>query len=633
MRSRGRLTGRHLAIPLLGALATVALVLDLAWSQTSTRRGAIHTAQAPSGDPVFAPAQTPLANPSESTSSAAEARFLPASPMPNDATSEEVNLPPPTEIQDYTVPLRGASDGLVLESEDGLISLVARNASLQDVLTALAETQGLNLITQESVTAQLNTTMHRVPFEDVLDVILSTNGFTWVRNRNVIQVTSVSNTVKLAPETQGRTVEVFQLNYVSATDVSTVVLTMLSPLGTAQIIESSALDNRKTQELLVVQDLPNYLENIRTYIRKHDVRPQQVLIEAYILKVDLGDDMRHGVNYDQLFNLSNNTLKFQSLGLANANPTQGFMVNLSGGDLGSVIELLETTNDAKTLASPKIRVLNGQTATIQVGEKLGFMVTTTTQTSTLQSVQFLNLGIVLEVTPRVSSDGTVIMNVKPKVSTGLVNPATSLPEEKTTELQTDVMFRDNQAYVIGGLIQETDTDVQSKLPYLGSIKYIGFFFKRAEVVKKRSEIIVALLPHVMPFDPITDQNLQMETDRATSPLLYGPLLTNPRPWEAQLPGAYTNPHMHRLPPTWDYFALQDTYDVEPDVISQRAYPVGDSVHLVPATVSQDSPPYGSTGRSPDRSIGTSRISRLPPTIEARPGNGQFAPASLNSMLR
>lgn len=77
------------------------------------------------------------------------------------------------------MPLRGPSDGMVLESEDGLISLVARNASLQDVLTALAETQGLNLITQESVTAQLNTTLHRLPSEDVLDVILSTSGYTW----------------------------------------------------------------------------------------------------------------------------------------------------------------------------------------------------------------------------------------------------------------------------------------------------------------------------------------------------------------------------------------------------------------------------------------------------------------------
>lgn len=613
MRSRGRRTGRRLAIPLWGALVTAALVLDLAWSQTPTQPRPIRTAQLPSGSPSSVPA-----------------------PTPNDVQREEIAPPTQNEEEepDYTVPLRGPSDGIVLESEDGLVSLVARNASLQDVLTALAETQGLNLITQESVTALLNTTMHRVPFEDALDVILSTNGYTWVRNRNVIQVTNVAGSVKLAPETQGRTVEVFQLDYVSATDVSSVVLTMLSPVGSAQIIESSPLDNRKTQELLVVQDLPGYLENIRTYISKHDIPPRQVLIEVYILKIDLTDDMRHGVNFDQIFNNSSEILKIQSLGLANASPTQGFMLNLSGGNLGTVIEMLETTNDAKTLASPKIRVLNGQTARIQAGEQLGYNVTTTTQTSTLQSVKFLDVGIVLEVTPRIGNDGTVVMNVKPEVSTGIVNPATGLPEEKTTELQTDVMFRDNQAYVVGGLIQETATDVQSKLPILGSLKHIGFFFKRAEVVKKRSEIIVALLPRVMPFDPITEENLQIETQRATTPLLYGPLLKNPRPWEAQLPGAYANPHMRRLPPTWDYLNLQNNYDCDLAAVPLEMASTGEPVHFVPTTVSQVPPPTYQIGLpDADRGINTTRISRLPQTSEVQPSSGRFVPASANTMLR
>ncbi|MBI2478216.1 MAG: hypothetical protein HYV60_06120 [Planctomycetia bacterium] len=635
MRCRSRLIGRHLAIPWLGALVTAALVLDLAWSQSPTRSGSIRVAQAPSTGPIFAPAQRPPADSDGSASASAEARFLPNAQSTDDSTSEEITPLGQEGIQDYTVPLRGPSDGIVLESEDGLISLVARNASLQDVLTALAETQGLNLITQESVTAQLNTTMHRVPFDDALDVILSTNGYTWVRNRNVIQVTSVTSGLKLAPETQGRMVEVFQLNFVSATDVNSVVLTMLSPVGSAQIIESSPTDNRKTQELLIVQDLPGYLDNIRAYVRTHDIPPRQVLIEAYILKVELSDDMRHGVNFDHVFNMSNNLLQIESLGFANANTTQGFLVNLNGGNLVSVVEMLESTNDAKTLASPKIRVLNGQTARIQVGEQLGYHVTTTTQTSTQQSVQFLDVGVVLTVTPRVSSDGTVIMNVQPEVSSGQVNPNTGLPEERTTELQTDVMFRDNQAYVIGGLIQETDTDAQTKLPWLGSLKHIGFFFKRSEVAKRRSEIIVALLPRVMPFDPATESNLAIETERAITPLLYGPLLENPRPWEAQLPGAYTNPHMQRLPPTWDYLSLQDNYDCDLAPVLQRVEPAGHAVQLVPTPASLAPSEQHSSSRRPavDRPIGSFRISRLPTTNEVRPASGQLGPVPPNAMLR
>ncbi|HUG71562.1 MAG TPA: hypothetical protein VMM76_27710 [Pirellulaceae bacterium] len=632
MGRRSRLIGRQFAIPLLGALVTAALAVDLAWSQGPTRRGAIRTAQAPTSSPLIPPGQTLPTDVNEPTS--AEARFLPTLPSPNTPSSEDITPLPQEEIQAYTVPLRGPSDRMVLESEDGLISLVARNASLQDVLIALAETQGLNLITQESVNSQLNATLQRVPFEDVLDIILSTSGYTWVRNRNVIQVTSVSNAQNLAPETQGRRVEVFRLDFVAATDVSGVVQTMLSPVGTANVIESSPLDNRRTQDILVVQDLPGYLENIRQYIRGHDVPPRQVLIEAYILKVDLGDDMRHGVDFDHIFSLSNNMFQIQSSGFANSSASPGFLVNLSGGNLAGVIEMLEITTDAKTLASPKIRVLNGQTARIQVGEQLGFRVTTTTETSTLESVEFLNVGVVLEVTPRIGSNGTVIMRVSPEVSSGQVNPGTGLPEQETTELQTDVMFHDNQAYVVGGLIQETDTDTQTKLPWLGSLKHVGFFFKRAEVVKHRSEIIVALLPRVMPFDPITEHHLLMETERATTPLLYGPLLENPRPWEPQLPGAYTNPHMYRLPPAWDYLSLQDNYDCDIKTDSRRVETIGDSVPIAPAPVLLD-PASANHRQRPDidGAISTARITRLPPTTATGTARGGIAPATPNSMLR
>lgn len=634
MRRRSRLIGRRFAIPLLVALVAAALVLDLAWSQHPTRPGTVRTAQAPPSGSLFAPAQPPPTNPTDAAQPAAEARFLPTPPSSEVATSEEIAPLEQEDTEDFIVPLRQPSDGMVLESEDGLISLVARNAALQDVLTALAETQGLNLITQESVNSQLNTTLHRMPFEHVLDVILSTSGYTWVRHRNVIQVTSMANSKSLAPETQGRQVEVFQLDYVSATDVSMVVQTMLSLAGNANVILSSPTDNRKTRELLVVQDLPNYLDNIRNYIRKHDIPPRQVLVEAYILKVELNDDMLHGINFDHLFNMSNNMFQIESRGFANPGATQGFMVNLSGGNLAAVVEMLETTTDAKTLASPKIRVLNGQTARIQVGEQLGYQVTTTTQTSTLQSVTFLEVGVVLEVTPRIGSDGTVIMNVRPEVSSGQVNPNTGLPEEKTTELETSVMFHDNQAYVIGGLIQETDTEVQRKLPWLGDLKHVGHLFQRSEIVKRRSEVIVALLPRVMPFDSVTNDNLQLETERTTTPLLYGPLNEYPRPWEPQLPHVDKNPRLLRLPPVVERtpFKFDNHVSAEPALEPIEAVSDAAREARLPPVLG---PPPVSTSRRPDTNgtIGTFRMSRVPSTDVTRPAGGGFIAPPSNTMLR
>ncbi len=84
--------------------------------------------------------------------------------------------------------------------------------------------------------------------------------------------------------------------------------------------------------------------------------------------------------------------------------------------------MLETTTDSKTLASPRVQVINGQNARIQVGQQLGFTVATVTQTSTIQDVQFLETGVVLSVTPTISRDGRILMEVKPEVSDGEINP-------------------------------------------------------------------------------------------------------------------------------------------------------------------------------------------------------------------
>src|SRR4029079_6740192 len=107
-----------------------------------------------------------------------------------------------------------------------------------------------------------------------------------------------------------------------------------------------------------------------------------------------------------------------------------------------------------------------------------YRVTTTTQTSTLQSVQFMDVGVVLKVTPRVTRDGRVLMRIYPKVSTGQIDPATELPSEDTTEVQTDVLLSSGQGVVIGGLIQEVDNNIQSKLPLLGEIPYLGILFQK-----------------------------------------------------------------------------------------------------------------------------------------------------------
>jgi hypothetical protein len=360
------------------------------------------------------------------------------------------------------------------------------------------------------------------------------------------------------------------------------------------VTASSHANNRLTQERVVVEDLPESLARITAYIAQVDRPPRQVLIEAHILQVTLDDTTRCGVNLSQLLTIANakgvaipaKTLTLKTTGFADASAKQAFLATLDGTDLGGVIEALQTTTDAKTLGSPKLLVLNEQEARLQVGEHLGFKVSTTTDTSTIQNVQFLDVGVVLRLTPRITRDGCVLLHVRPEVSKGAVNPETGLPESQTAELETDVMLNDGQGMVIGGLIKENDTINQSKVPWLGNVRGIGWLFRHTEATKERVEIIVALVPRIRPYDCKYQAFEQGELVKASVPLMHGPLCRTDRPWDPILPDGKRIkypliPPKHVGPKTGYYHDEMPDYLIPPYPMPEQHF-CGDAQQCEPA---------------------------------------------------
>jgi type II secretory pathway component GspD/PulD (secretin) len=440
------------------------------------------------------------------------------------------------------VPLaENAAPDVQIQSRDGLISLVTRDAPLSDVLAIIGQTQQLNIVSSDDATTRVSVTLHRVRLEDALSSLVSIAGYQWAQHGGIIHVTPIANANHLPPQVQGRRVQVFSLDYASPLELQAAVQGMLSPAGRAFLMQSDSSDNRQSQDSIAVEDLPAYVERIGQYIQQVDQPPRQVLIEAHILEVELRDDERWGINWDYLLKYSGNSTTFQLKGLADPLAPQAFFINVDGDRFNALMECLQSTEDAKALASPKVMVINGQQARIQIGDKLGYRVTTVTETSALESVDFLDVGVVLTVVPRISRDGHILINVKPEVSGGSINPDTQLPEEETTEVQTDVLLRDGQGMVIGGLIQEQDRNTQSKIPFIGDIKFVGKLFQKRSMEKKRSEIIVALMPRILPYDSDYQQLASDELFRAQTPLFYGPLIPTPRPWEPMLPDTIYNP--------------------------------------------------------------------------------------------
>ncbi len=465
-------------------------------------------------------------------------------------------LPAPQQAQSAPpelIPLAQPADAgeiQVEEQGEGLISLKVREASLKQVVAMIAETQRVNIVFSATEDTRITSSLNRVPWQQALESLLASSGYTWADDRGIIIVTTLAAAETIAPRAGGRRVETFELDFAKAVDVDQTVQGLLSPAGKSWVMESSASDNRQSREVVAVVDYPGNLQQIADYICQVDQPPRQVLIKANILQVDLKDDCRSGVNLEQLISLSGNEIAFSTVGFANGenngvvpNPsaTNTSFIQLTGGSLNGLVELLKNTTDAKSLASTELLAVSGQQARLQSGQQLGFRVTTTTQTSTLESVEFIDVGVVLEVTPQVTRDGRVLMRIKPEVSEGQVNPETGLPAEDTVEVETDILLNNGQGLVIGGLIQEVDSNVQSKVPWLGDLPYAGILFQKRQLIKSRAEIIVTLVPHVMPYTPMRVAINDHRMMRSEQPLLSPPLNRFHRPYEAQLYDTFDNP--------------------------------------------------------------------------------------------
>lgn len=426
---------------------------------------------------------------------------------------------------------------LSVNMDGELITLTARGAPLSEVVEAIAEQHGLNMVAGAEVEGAITVTLKRVSLQEALRAVLLVNGYTWHQDGNILIVSDLSQESRTPNAQRGALVRVFELNFVAADDVDKVVQGLLSPVGKTFITASQSSDKRKTREELVVQDLPEYLERIEQYVAQVDRPPRQVLVEAHILQVDLRDEFRHGVNLAALARVAGAKVTLKTVGLAAPAASPAMFFGIDGTDLDSVLEAARTLTDAKTLASPKVLVVNGQEAKLQVGGQLGYFMTTTTQTSSMQSVQFLDVGVVLTVTPVIADDGNVLMSVKPEVSKGRINPQTNLPEKDTTQTMTTLMLQSGQGMVIGGLIQETDQETISKVPFLGDIPLAGWMFRRKLTEQRRQELIIAVVPRIVPLADCAADREQLELDRALTPLLQGPVCTNDRTqWEPVIPG-------------------------------------------------------------------------------------------------
>jgi type IV pilus assembly protein PilQ len=230
-----------------------------------------------------------------------------------------------------------------------------------------------------------------------------------------------------------------------------------------------------------------------------------VLVEATILSVTLTENTQFGIDWNTLGGVAiTGAVSAATAGGASTvgfapSTTSGMKIGITSDPVAAVITALETTNDITVMANPKILAINKQLGQVYIGNKLGYRDQTTTGadgTTIAGQVSFLETGTKLAFRPYIGNDGYIRMDIQPKDSTGSLD-AQGIPSETSAELATNIMLKDGQTVVIGGLLRTKTTISKSQIPILGDIPVVGILFRGTNDKTERQEVVVMLTPHII----------------------------------------------------------------------------------------------------------------------------------------
>ena len=316
---------------------------------------------------------------------------------------------------------------------------------------------------------------------------------------------SVLQTLEPVEEAPELFVQTIMLKFLDAESLKEAIGNMSSSYGT---ITSNVRNNS-----LIICDTRENLESILTEIKKADKTPRQIMVEVVIVDVQLSDDTEIGVNWDFLSEERRNVIYRQNfttrlgstiesegtIGNATAFNTTGLGGDFSviNNDIRNVVAMLQQKKDVEILASPRVMVLSGKTASIESVRELPYNeVIDTSQGGSMSSTQFKKVGVTLNVTATLTEEDLIFLNVNSEQNVTVGESLTNVPIVDTRNTRSEVLLKDGQVVIIGGLRRKEITKQVNQIPILGDIPLIGLLFKYTNTVVYNTELIVFLSPHI-----------------------------------------------------------------------------------------------------------------------------------------
>lgn len=405
------------------------------------------------------------------------------------------------------------------------LSLNFQDIDVRSVLQLIADFTDLNLVASDTVNGNITLRLQNVPWDQALDLVLKTKGLDKRQVGNVLLVApadeiaarerqeleSQRQIAELAPLRR----EVVQVNYAKAADIARLFQSVTNSSASGEDRGSIAVDDRTNN--IIAYQTQDRLDELRRIVAQLDIPVRQVMIEARIVEANVDYDKSLGVNWrgarvgDNNFvvggvggnrvGAGNNPATalgtFVDLGATGATTGIGIGFITDNTILDLQLSAMEKTGNGEIVSQPKVVTSDKETAKILKGAEVPYQ---EASSSGATSTSFKEAALSLEVTPQITPDNRIIMEVKVTKDEPDFSQAAStggVPSIRKNEVNAKVLVADGETIVIGGVFSNTQSKSVDKVPFLGDLPFVGRVFRRDLVQDRKSELLVFITPRIM----------------------------------------------------------------------------------------------------------------------------------------
>lgn len=408
------------------------------------------------------------------------------------------------------------------------ISLNFQNINIRAVLQLLADFTGINIVVSDKVQGSITLRLNDIPWDQALDIILTTQGLDKRQTANVMLIDTKASLDKMEEQQlksqqiiqrlEPTRSELLQINYAKASDIAILIKDKQNSL----LSEKGKISVDMRTNTIWIQDSGTKIEEVRELIQQLDVPVKQVLIEARIVEVskdftqDLGirwgvskpkhlsgtlagaNQMEQGIApanvlpYNKRLNLDlvaapATAMAPASVGIALAKLGDNILLDLE-------LSALESEGRAELISSPRLITTNQQPAVIDSGQEIPYQEATS---SGATAVAFKKAVLSLRVTPQITPDNKILMDLKINQDTASQQLFNGVPAILTKEIQTNVLVSNGQTIVLGGIYQQDKTKSITRIPFFGQLPVVGNLFRNTQVSLRNDELLIFITPKII----------------------------------------------------------------------------------------------------------------------------------------